>query len=64
MVIMYTKLFGLQKLMEYFNELIRRIHMLLALQKITPLLGMFCVRNHVWHDVSMNTMEASRDDWV
>ena len=32
---------------EYFNEVIRRIHMLLVLRKITTSLGMFHVRNNV-----------------
>ena len=55
-VIMYTKLFGLQKLMmKHFNQVIWMIHLMLALRKITPL---FHARNHVY---SLNMMEASHD---
>ena len=54
------KLFELQKLMKYFDEVNRRIHVLLTLRRITPSLGMFHVRNHTWCGISLNTMEVSQ----
>ena len=63
MVVMYTKLFELQKLMKYFNE-VRNPEDSYAVSIMKDNHHWECSMwgNHVWHGISLNTMEVSCDN--